>query len=60
MVVDASQVRSPRLRMSEGKIVLAVSSSLVPVESAPEEAALQATPEVTKVNKSTLKLQLSK
>lgn len=32
MVVDESEVRSPLLRMSEGKIVPAVSSSTVPAE----------------------------
>lgn len=32
MVVDESEIRSPLLRMSEGKIVPAVSSSTVPAE----------------------------
>lgn len=32
MVVDESEIRSPLLRMSEGKIVPAVSSSTAPVE----------------------------
>lgn len=32
MVVDESEIRSPMLRMSEGKIIPAVSSSTVPAE----------------------------
>jgi hypothetical protein len=42
-VVDAADIRSPRLRQAEGKIVPAVSSSQVPVEFAAEEPAPQAT-----------------
>lgn len=36
MVVDESEIRSPRLRMIEGKIVPAVSSSTVPAEPGDE------------------------
>lgn len=41
-VVDAADIRSPYLRVSEGKIILAVSSSQVPVEFGTEEPAPQA------------------
>lgn len=37
MVVDESEIRSPLLRMSEGKIVPAVSSSTVPAEPGDDE-----------------------
>lgn len=40
-VVDISEIRSPRLRQSEGKITLAVSSLEVPVESGTEAPDLQ-------------------
>lgn len=36
MVVDESEIRSPRLRMAEGKITPAVSSSTVPAEPGDE------------------------
>lgn len=36
MVVDESEIRSPRLKMIEGKIVPAVSSSTVPAEPGDE------------------------
>jgi len=42
-VVDGSEIRSPRIRQSEGKIIPAVSSLEVPVEFEAEESALQAT-----------------
>lgn len=35
-VVDESEIRSPRLRMAEGRIVPAVSSSTVPAEPGDE------------------------
>lgn len=42
-VVDSSEIRSPYIRISEGKIVPAVSSLKVPVEFESEASALQAT-----------------
>lgn len=42
-VVDAENIRSPRLRESEGKLVPAVSSSEVPVEFGAEDPAPQGT-----------------
>ena len=44
-VVDESEIRSPSLRMSEGKIVPAVSSSTVPAEEVTEVSV--APPQVT-------------
>lgn len=44
-VVDDSEIRSPSIRQSEGKIIPAVSSLEVPVEFATEDVALQATSE---------------
>lgn len=35
-LVDAAKIRSPRIRVSEGKIIPAVSSSEIPVEIAVE------------------------
>jgi len=42
-VVDESAIRSPRLRMAEGKITVAVSSLEVPVEAESEAKPLQGT-----------------
>ena len=42
-VVDEADIRSPRLRLSEGKIVPAVSSLDVPAEFGTEEPPLQET-----------------
>jgi hypothetical protein len=42
-IVEESAIRSPRLRMAEGKITIAVSSLEVPAESTTEAMALQGT-----------------
>lgn len=40
-VVDGREIRSPRLKQSEGKIIPAVSSFITPAESGSEGPALQ-------------------
>ena len=48
-VVDESAIRSPRLRMAEGKITVAVSSLEVPAESKSEAKVLQGTSKGKKI-----------
>lgn len=49
-VVDAAEIRTPSLRMSEGKIIPAVSSAKVPedVDTVVVEAAVETPPESSK------------
>lgn len=58
-IVDAEMIRSPRLRQSEGKIIAAVSSSEVPVESGTEEPTPQVTTKEMNKSPQTLQLKLS-